>query len=79
MYNGLQAKVEKRLGSGLTFLASYSYAKALDDSESINLTTSAGTNQPQNPHNFRAEWSRSYNDVRHRLVASYVCRLMHGS
>jgi hypothetical protein len=78
MYNGLQAKVEKRLGAGLTFLASYSYAKAVDDSDSINLTTSAGTNQPQNPQNFRAEWSPSYNDVRQRLVASYVYELPFG-
>ena len=74
-YNGLQTKLEKRLSAGLTFLVSYSYAKALDDSDSINLTTSAGTNQPQNPLNLRAEWGRTFNDVRHRLVASYVYEL----
>ena len=39
MYNGLQTKLEKRLSAGLTFLVSYSYAKALDDSDSINLST----------------------------------------
>ncbi len=75
MYNGLQSKLEKRLSAGLTFLVSYSYAKALDDSDSINLTTSAGTNQPQNPLNLRAEWGPTFNDVRQRLVASYLYEL----
>jgi hypothetical protein len=77
-YNGLQMKLEKRLSTGLTFLVSYSYAKALDDSDSINLTTTAGTNQPQNPLNIRTEWGRTYNDVRQRLVASYVYELPFG-
>ena len=79
MYNGLQAKLEKRLSAGLTFLVSYSYAKALDDSDSINLSTSGGGNQPQNPQNLRAEWARGYNDVRQRLVASYVYELPFGN
>ncbi len=75
-YNGLQAKLEKRLSAGLTFLVSYSYAKALDDSDSINLTTSAGTNQPQNPLGFpRRNGGAVYNDVRQRAAASYVYAL----
>ena len=41
-YNGLQAKLEKRLSAGVTFLISYSYAKALDDSDSIQLSTNGG-------------------------------------
>jgi hypothetical protein len=31
-YNGLQAKLEKRLSDGLSFLASYTYSRAFDDS-----------------------------------------------
>jgi hypothetical protein len=31
-YNSLQAKLEKRASNGLTFLASYTYARAFDDS-----------------------------------------------
>jgi len=31
-YNGLQAKLEKRLNNGLSFLASYTYSRAFDDS-----------------------------------------------
>ena len=31
-YNALQAKLEKRASNGLTFLASYTYARAFDDS-----------------------------------------------
>jgi hypothetical protein len=79
MYNGLQAKVEKRLSAGLSFLVSYSFAKALDDSDSINLSyPTAGVNSPQNPQNLRADWGLGYNDVRHRLVASYVYELPFG-
>jgi len=78
MYNGLQTKVEKHLSSGLTFLVSYSFAKALDDSDSINLSTGGGLVTPQNPHDLRAEWGLGYNDVRHRLVTSYVYELPFG-
>jgi hypothetical protein len=79
MYNGLQTKLEKRLSAGLTFLVSYSFAKALDDSDSINLSyPTAGVNTPQNPQNLRADWGPTYNDVRHRLVASYVYELPFG-
>ncbi len=78
MYNGLQMKMEKRLSGGLTFLISYSYAKALDDADSINLSTSGGGVQPQNPQNLKAEWAPGYNDVRQRLVASYVYELPFG-
>ena len=56
MYNGLQTKLEKRLSGGLTFLVSYSFAKALDDSDSINLSTGGGSNTAQNPQNLRADW-----------------------
>jgi hypothetical protein len=78
MYHGLQTKLEKRLSAGLTFLVSYSYAKAMDDSDSINLSTGGGSNTAQNPLNLRADWGLGYNDVRHRVVASYVYELPFG-
>ena len=78
-YNGLQAKLEKRLSAGVTFLISYSYAKALDDSDSVQLSTNGGGVQPQNPQNLKAEWAPGYNDVRQRLVASYVYELPFGT
>ena len=78
IYHGLQTKVEKRLSHGHLFLVSYSWAKALDDSDSTQLSTAGGTGNLQDQRNFRAERSRSFQDVRHRLVLSYLWELPFG-
>jgi hypothetical protein len=78
IYHGLQTKVEKRLSHGHLFLVSYSWAKAIDDSDSTQLSTTGGTGNLQDQRNFRAERSRSFQDVRHRLVASYLWELPFG-
>lgn len=79
IYHGLQLKAEKRLSKGLTLLGSYSFAKAQEDADSTNLLADAGTPRPQDQRNLRAERSRSVNDVRHRMVASYVYELPFGA
>lgn len=76
-YNALQASLRKRFGDGLSFLASYTYSKAIDDVSSFNISGSgsiqvAGENDlAQNPRDLAAERGPSLFDARHRLVFSY--------
>jgi len=76
-YNALQTSLRKRFGHGLSFLASYTYSKSIDDVSSFNITGSAsqpvaGENDlAQDPFNLAAERGRSMFDARHRFVLSY--------
>jgi hypothetical protein len=76
-YNSLEASLRKRFGRGLSFLASYTLSKSIDDVSSFNITGSAsqpvaGENDlAQNPFDIAAERGRSMFDARHRLVLSY--------
>jgi Carboxypeptidase regulatory-like domain/TonB dependent receptor len=76
-YNALEASLKKRFSHGLSFLASYTYSKAIDDVSSFNISGSgsvqvAGENDlAQNPANLAAERGPSLFDARHRLVFSY--------
>ena len=78
IYHSLQTKVEKRLSKGLMLLLSHTYAKAIDDSDSTQLSTTSGTGNLQDQRNLRAERSRSFQDVRQRLVVSYLYELPFG-
>jgi hypothetical protein len=76
-YNALETSLKKRFSRGLSFLASYTYSKAIDDVSSFNISGSgsiqvAGENDlAQNPFNLAAERGPSLFDARHRLVFSY--------
>lgn len=76
-YNALETSLRKRFAHGLSFLASYTYSKSIDDVSSFNITGSAsqpvaGENDlAQNPFDLAAERGRSMFDARHRLVLSY--------
>jgi hypothetical protein len=76
-YNALEASLKKRFSHGLSFLASYTYSKAIDDVSSFNISGSsskqvAGENDlAQNPFNLAAERAPSLFDARHRFVLSY--------
>lgn len=76
-YNALETSLRKRFGYGISFLASYTYSKSLDDVSSFNITGSAsqpvaGENDlAQNPFDLAAERGRSMFDSRHRFVLSY--------
>ena len=76
-YNALEASLKKRFSHGISFLASYTYSKSIDDSSSFNMTGSAskplaGENDlAQNPFDLGAERGRSLFDARHRFVLSY--------
>ena len=76
-YNALETSLRKRFSHGVSFLASYTFAKTIDDASSFNMTGSAskpvaGENDlAQNPFNLSAERGRSLFDARHRFVLSY--------
>lgn len=76
-YNALEVSLRQRYSHGISFLASYTYSKAIDDASSFNLTGSAakpvaGENDlAQNPFDLAAERGLSLFDTRHRLVLSY--------
>jgi hypothetical protein len=80
-YNALQASLRKQFSHGLSFLASYTYSKTLDDVSTFNITGSAsqstaGENDlAQNPFNLKAEHGRSMFDARNRFVISYQWNL----
>jgi hypothetical protein len=73
-YNSLQVRAEKRFSHGLTFLASYTWAHALDIASNADLGA-------QNGGDFRyfkdpqAEYGNSDFDIRNRFVFSYLYEL----
>src|SRR5258708_18690536 len=73
----MEASLRKRFSRGLSFLASYTYSKAIDDVSSFNISGSgsvqvAGENDlAQDPFNLAAERGPSLFDARHRLGFSY--------
>lgn len=78
-YNGLSARVEHRFSAGLYFLNSFTWGKALGDSEQA-LEYYAGYVEanPQNIHNLRAEYGASSFDVKVNNVTSVVYELPFG-
>ena len=76
-YNAMEASLHKRFSHGLSFLASYTWSKTIDDVSSFNITGSAakpvaGENDlAQDPFNLAAERGLSLFDARNRFVGSY--------
>jgi hypothetical protein len=64
-YNGLLAKVEKRMSHGLSFLGSYTWSKSLD----VNSEGGAG-NQVADFYNLRGSWGPSDFDLRQMFIFS---------
>ncbi len=77
IYHSMQARAEKRMSGGLTFLAAYTWSKAIDDSSGVPAST-ATSNNPQNSYNLQAERGLSEFDVRHRFVLSFIYELPFG-
>jgi hypothetical protein len=79
-YNSLQAKLTKRLSKGSTFLAAYTWAHGIDDGEGNEGFGggNGGDQGAQNDNNWSAERARTYTDIRHRFVISYVLELPFG-
>jgi hypothetical protein len=73
-YQSLQLRLQKRLGTSFGLLASFVWAKSIDDADSIlkGLFDSAGA---QDERNLRLERGLSFFDVRKRLSAGFVYRI----
>ncbi len=80
-YHALQLSANKRYSHGLSFLASYTWSKAIDNGSFYNISanTNAGnSNNPMNPFNLAPEKGLSLFDVRNRFVVSGVYQLPFG-
>ena len=78
-YNSLQADFNHRFSKALALRGVYTWAKALDDGDSLNQTTAG--NAPglvSNPFDIRADWGRATYDVKHAAVISATYELPFG-
>jgi hypothetical protein len=74
IYHSLQIKAERQMGTALSFIASFVWAKSIDDADSLvpGQFESFGA---QDERNLRLERGLSFFDVRRRLSAGYVFRI----
>ena len=78
-YNGLSARVEHRFAAGLYFLNSFTWSKALGNSEqALEYATGYYQANPQNVYNLAAERGPSSFDVKFMNVTSLVYQLPFG-
>jgi hypothetical protein len=77
-YNALQAKVQKTFASGLSFLASYTWSKTIDDSGGTFVGEGGRGFVFQDSYNRGADRGLAGQDIRHRFVVSYVYQLPFG-
>lgn len=71
-YNALQVKIEKRFSSGLQFLNSFTYSKAIDNSAQSLDNSNGNSPAPQDIRNLKAEKGPSNYDLRFVDVLSGV-------
>ncbi|HTS60395.1 MAG TPA: TonB-dependent receptor [Candidatus Acidoferrales bacterium] len=78
-YNGLSARVEHRLSSGLYLLNSFTWGKALGNSEqALEYPSGSTAANPQNIYNLAAERGPSSFDIKLNNVTSVVYQLPFG-
>ena len=78
-YHGLEVDVNRRLGRGLQFRGAYTFAKTIDDGDSMN--TSVATNSPAfvaNPLRPKSDYGRASFDVRNAAVINATYDLPFG-
>jgi hypothetical protein len=76
-YHSLGLKLTRRYSNGLTFLNSYTWAKAIDTATAIR-NHGGDTLFPQNSYCRNCERARSSHDTRHRFVTSLLYDLPFG-
>jgi trimeric autotransporter adhesin len=77
-YDALILKAQKRLGSGLMFLTTYTWSKTEDSTWAASNFLNASQTAPQNVYNLNAEWSRSVFDIPHRFTLAGTYQLPFG-
>ena len=75
-YNGASVKLTRRTSAGLTYLASYTWARSLDDGSAIRGTSTDIL--PQNSRCMPCDYGLSSFDIPHRFVASAQYELPFG-
>ena len=73
LYQALTLKGQRRLASGLSFLASYTMSRSTDDASSPG-ATAFEANVPQNVRDIRSEWALSSFNHTHLFSASATYR-----
>ncbi|MBI4875964.1 MAG: TonB-dependent receptor [Acidobacteria bacterium] len=76
-YHSLGTKFTKRYSNGMTYLASYTWAKSIDNATAIR-NLGGDTLFPQNSYCRACERARSGHDTRHRFVTSALWDLPFG-
>lgn len=76
-YNGLVATLRKRPSHGLSYTASYTFGRSLDDNSSF-FGSDADFGSYANPRNRHADHGRSGFDIIHRFVGTYIYELPFG-
>ena len=74
-YNGFQASIMRRIGSGLYFQGNYTFGHVIDDVQDQGLFAS----EPQDNNNIRAERGNGSGDVRENFTYSVLYDLPMGS
>jgi hypothetical protein len=76
-YNALQVNFTRRETKGLTFMASYTYAKFLDDVGGAEEwgSINSGSGSIRNFYNLKADWGVDSTDIPQSVVLNYVYQL----
>jgi hypothetical protein len=77
-YNSLQLKAQKNFSKGLMFLVGYTWSKALDDTGGTFVGEGDRGFTFENSYDHRHDYGLAAQDIRHRLVVSYVYDLPFG-
>jgi hypothetical protein len=76
-YHAFVAKAQKRFSKGFNLLATYTWAKALDNTTNIAALGNEGSTY-SNLYNRRADYGPSENDIRHRVTWSSIYQVPFG-
>ncbi len=79
-YNGLQAKIEKKLSGGMTLLSAYTYSRAIDNTSGVRANQGGDVLFPNNPFELgRQERGPSVFNATQRWITSGLIQSPFGS
>jgi hypothetical protein len=70
-YNAMQVALRRRSKNGLTFLASYTFGKAMDQNSNTNNSTTGSQRSPQDIRDWGQEWALADYHRTHQFSASF--------
>ena len=77
-YNALELTAEKRFGNGMSFLAAYTFSKAMDMGGGGNSASAESRNNVQNPRNVSSDYALADFNYPHRFTLSGIYDLPFG-